>query len=167
MAFEIILKNETESNKRSPISGSGSAARSTPGGSSGEWMTGRQATAKGLVAVNHYIKPFVEQMVTQHVTTVALRTGAQEAEERLSFKMQVGQKVYGLASSIITGALVGGVAGAVVGGAMSLVTTVIGYTNQQEKLNLQRSVENVGLRYMNARAGGSVASFSGSRLKNQ
>ena len=69
--------------------------------------------------------------------------------------------------SVITGALIGGGVGAVVGGVMSLATMAVDYSNKMENLNLQRSTENIGLRYMNMRAGGSVASFSGSRMKSQ
>lgn len=171
MAYEIVIRNETNSGKKSPIAGSGTAPSDTTntGGSGADSSISpvRTAAAKGLVAVNTYIKPFVDQMVTQHVTTIALRTGAQEQEDRMSFALGVAQKVYSFGTSVATGALVGGLPGALIGGVMSLATMAIDYSNKQERINLQRSVENVGLRYMNSRAGGSVASFSGSRLKNQ
>lgn len=171
MTYELLIENKTQRKKRSPIAGSSSEGKDNSGGGSG---TGGESgkgvnkdLAKGLIALNHYIKPFTDQIINQKATTVALRTGAQEAEERLSFKIQVGQKVYGLASSMITGALIGGGVGAAVDGVMSVLTTVVSYSNQSIKLNLQRGVEDIGLRYVNSRAGGSVASFSGSRLKNQ
>ncbi|MDE7406481.1 MAG: hypothetical protein K2M89_06385 [Clostridiales bacterium] len=176
MDYEIVIRNDTADARKSPIAGSGTAASDTTsnGGGGGDGLSLRQGAAKGLVAVNHYIKPFVDQMATQYVTTVQLRTGSQELEERMSFKMNVTQKVVSFGSSMLTGALmgsaggpVGAVVGAVAGAVMRLATMAVDYSNKQEKLNLQRSVENVGLRYMNARAGGSVASFSGSRLKNQ
>ncbi|MDE6618523.1 MAG: hypothetical protein K2K13_05825 [Clostridiales bacterium] len=166
MTHEIIIRNETSNAKKSPIAGSGTAATDTTSNIGGG-MTLQQGAAKGLVAVNSYIKPFVDQMITQRVTTVSLRTGAQELEERMSFSLNVAQKVVGFGSSVAMGALVGGVPGAIVGGVMSLMTMGIEYSNKQEKINLQHGVENIGLRYVNTRAGGSVASFSGRRQKHQ
>ncbi len=162
MAYDIFIHDDTRNTKKSPIAGSGTATSDI---TKGENL--RLGAAKGLVAVNSYIKPFVDQMATQYVTTISLRTGAQEQEERMSFTLQAGQKVYGFFTSIATGAIVGGLPGAIIGGVLNLITMGIDYSNKQEKINLQRSVENVGLRYLNNRAGGSVASFSGSRLKNQ
>ena len=170
MAYEVFIKYTGERAKKSPIAGNGTSPSTVGGnnnGDSSDSMSPQRGVAKSLVAVNKYIKPFVDQMVTQHVTTVSLRTGAQELEERMSFKMQVAQKIYGFGTSVITGALIGGGVGAVVGGVMSLATMAVDYSNKRENLNLQRSAENIGLRYMNTRAGGSVASFSGSRMKSQ
>lgn len=173
MDYEIVIRNQTGDAQKSPIAGSGTAATDTTNPGSGD-MTLREGAAAGLVAVNHYIKPFVDQMATQYVTTVQLRTGSQELEERMSFNLNVTQKVVSFGSSVAMGALMGSaggplgaIAGAFAGAVMSLATFAVDYSNKQENINLQRSVENVGLRYMNIRAGGSVASFSGSRLKRQ
>lgn len=176
MKYEIILRNETNSGQKSPIAGNGTTPSETNNNSGGNnsISTTRRGAASALVAVNTYIKPFVDQMATQYVSTVALKTGAQEQEERMSYTMNVAQKVYSFGSSLATGALmgsaggpIGAIAGAIIGGVMSLATMAVDYSNKQEKLDLQHSVESIGLRYLNNRAGGSVASFSGSRLKNQ
>ncbi|MCH5165649.1 MAG: hypothetical protein J1G01_04540 [Clostridiales bacterium] len=161
--YEIFIKNEAASEKSSPIAGGGSESKSASQSSGGVNI----GIAKGLVAYNHYIKPFVSQMVNHHVSTVALRTGAEEHEERLSFAVSAVQKVGGLVSSVAMGAIIGNLPGAIIGGVLSIATTAMEYSNKQRQLDMQRTVENIGLRYMNARAGGSVASFSGSRMKAQ
>lgn len=165
MRHEIIIENKTNSRKKSPVAGSGSASKDTS--QSNEISKGTRAVAKTIVSFDNYVKPFVDQVVTQHITTVSLRTGAEELEERLSFAQSIGQRIYGLGKSVVVGALIGNIPGAIIGAVMNIATTAIEYSNKQRQIELQRNVEHVGLRYLNARAGGSVASFSGSRLKNQ
>lgn len=163
--YEIVIRNETEGSDRSPISGSNASKKDTTssGGGIAPW---RKNIAKGIAVTNTYIKPFADQLITQKVSTVELRTGAQELEDKLSFGYQMGQKAFGFVESVAVGALVGNLPGAILGGIMSLATMAVDYSNKQQKIDLQRSVENIGLQYMNIRAGGSVASFSGSRTSN-
>lgn len=167
MAYEIVIHNATTSgnSNKNPVAGSNASGENTS--ASKQPSESRLAAAKVLGITNSSIKPFVDQMVSQKVTTVTLRTGAQELEERMSVKVQIGQTVWGIASSAATGALVGGLPGAIVGGLLGVATTAIDLSNKQKEIDLQKSVENVGLRYMDVRAGGSVASFSGSRMKSQ
>lgn len=170
MAYEILIRNETADGgkAKSPIAGNGAqAADTTAQGNKPAISEGRIAAAKGIYFVNGYIKPFVDKMITQKISTVALRTGAQELEDRMSFAYQVGQKAFGFVQSVIIGGLVGNLPGAIIGGVMNLAMTAVEYSNKQERLNLERDNENISLRFMNLRAGGSVASFSGSRMKSQ
>lgn len=171
MAYEIIIRHDTANggNAKSPIAGNGAQATDTTAqqGGTPAISAGRVAAAKSIFFANSYIMPFVDKMVTQKISTVALRTGAQELEDRMSFAYQVGKQAFGFVESVAVGALVGNLPGAIIGGAMSLALTAVEYSNRQQKIDLQHSVEDVGLRYINARAGGSVASFSASRFKNQ
>lgn len=163
--YEIVIKNETSDKKKSPIAGDNATAKNTAANQS--TTNGAAIGIKALVSFNHFIKPFVNKVATQYISTISLRTGAQELEDKMSFALQTTQKVGGFVGSIAVGAAVGNLPGALIGGMVSLATTALDYYNKQSKLDMDRSVENVNLRYMNMRAGGSVASFSGSRMKNQ
>lgn len=165
--YEININNNTQGSKQSPIAGNDTPATDTTVKGNGKMSAARLITSKAIGATNTYIKPFVDQMWSQHVTTISLRTGAQEQEERLSFKTDMVKRGVDFGLSISVGAALGGGFGALIGGFMGFVTTAVDYGNQKEKLDLERRVENVGLRYLNNRAGGTVASFNRSRQKNQ
>lgn len=164
--YEIVIKNETSDNKKSPVAGDNATAKNT-GTQQSTSASGVAIGVKALVSFNHFIKPFVNKVATQYISTISLRTGAQELEDKMSFAVQTAQKVGGFVGSIAVGVAVGNLPGALIGGLMSVTTTALDIYNKQSKLDMERSVENVSLRYMNMRAGGSVASFSGSRMKNQ
>lgn len=161
--YNIYIRKET-ADTRSPIAGDGTA----PSGTSGSGGSGRGSTlVKPLIAYNHYIKPFANQIVNQRVSTVELRTGAQEYEQRLSYQIQVAEKVGGFVSSVLIGGALGNLPGAIIGGAMSVATTALDIMGKYNRLELERNVEDVGLHYVNMRAGGSLASYIQSRKHNQ
>ena len=171
MAYEIIIRNDTANggNAKSPIAGSGAQATDTTAqqGGTPAISAGRVAAAKGIFFANSYIMPFVDKMVSQKISTVALRTGAQELEDRLSGAYQVGKQAFGFVESVAVGALVGNLPGAIIGGAMSLALTAVEYSNRQQKIDLQHSVEDIGLNVASTRMGNLASSFNGSRSKNQ
>ena len=119
------------------------------------------------MAVGGIAASFVNQVVSYRIQTVSLRTGAEEQQERLAFAYSIAKQVGGTLLSTAVGAAMGGGIGAVVGLVVGIAHTAISYSQKAEELRIQKTVEDVGLRYLNARAGGSVASFSGSRLRNQ
>ena len=161
--YELVLRNETNDDE-SPIA-SGGAAKSADKGGTSE-ITGRQAFKK-VMAAGGIAASFVNQVVTHQIQTVSLRTGAEEQQERLAFAYSIAKQVGGTLLSTAVGAAMGGGIGAVVGLVVGIAHTAISYSQKAEELRIQKTVEDVGLRYLNARAGGSVASFSGSRLRNQ
>lgn len=161
--YEIVIRNDTDDND-SPIASGGAAKSANKGGASD--ITGRQA-AKKVMAVGGIAASFVNQVVTHQIQTVSLRTGAEEQQERLAFAYSIAKQVGGTLLSTAVGAAMGGGIGAVVGLVVGIAHTAISYSQKAEELRIQKTVEDVGLRYLNARAGGSVASFSGSRLRNQ
>lgn len=165
--YEIIIRNDTEQSKKSPIAGNDTAPTSTDQEEGFTAKDFRKGVGKGLAIANTYVKPFVDRMVSHKISTVTLRTGAQELEEQMSNEYQIGQKIYGVATSVAMGALIGGLPGALVGGVVSFIASVVDYENRKEKFNLERSRESIGLQFLNARAGGSIASFGGSRSKNR
>ncbi len=173
--FEIVIENKTGSENKSPIAGSdGQTKNTTNSGNAGSGFSVGNAVrggAAGLIAITSHIKPFADYIVSRKVSTVALRTGSQELEEQLSHKVQIGQRVSGIAMSALAGAAAGGPVGAffgfIVGGISSLVSMGMERAAAQEKLDIERTIESIGLQHANNRAGGSVAAFSGSRMRNQ
>lgn len=161
--FELVLRNETNDDE-SPIASGGAAKSANKGGVSD--ITGRQAVKK-VMAAGGIAASFVNQVVTHQIQTVSLRTGAEEQQERLAFAYSIAKQVGGTLLSTAVGAAMGGGIGAVVGLVVGIAHTAISYSQKAEEMRIQKTVEDVGLRYLNARAGGSVASFSGSRLRNQ
>ena len=113
---------------------------------------GARAFAKGMV-VYHTVKSFGEQIWNHNVSMVALRTGSNELQDRAAFTHMVHQKALGVLEAVGTGALLGGLPGALVGLALGTAHTVMGYQQAQQRIDTERSVENVGLMMMNIRAG--------------
>ena len=162
--YEIVIRNETDKGDETPIASGGGAPQSASEGAAE--ITGRQAFKK-VMAVGGIAASFVNQVVSYRIQTVSLRTGAEEQQERLVFAYSIAKQVGGTLLSTAVGAAMGGGIGAVVGLVVGIAHTAISYSQKAEELRIQKTVEDVGLRYLNARAGGSVASFSGSRLRNQ
>ena len=161
--YEIIIKNETDTAQSSPIAGN--TAENTASGE--ETGINIPSGVKGILAVKSIVAPFVDQVVSHEISTVSLKTGASEQQDRLSFVYSVGKQVGSAALKIATGAVIGGLPGALFGLAMSVAHTAISYGQKGADIQMQHDLENVGLRYLNTRAGGIVASFSGSRQNRQ
>lgn len=168
--YSITIKNETRQAK-SPIAGNnGSPIASKPsGGNTDTTDTGIDGVAalKKVVAVKGILVPVVDTVISNKISTVELRTSAAEQQERLSFAYSIGKQVGGIALSTAIGAATGNLPGALLGFTAGLINTAMSYRNRANELGLYRTVENVGLGYLNSRAGGTVATFSGSRLGRQ
>ena len=115
---------------------------------------GAKAYAKGLVAY-HTVKSFATQIVNHEVSMVQLRTGSNELQERANFTNQTIQKGIGVLEAGITGAMVGGLPGFLIGTTLSLVHTITGYVQAQDRINTARTLENVGIDMNYIRAGAS------------
>lgn len=165
--YEVVIKNEARRSdgSRSPIAGSSSEQKQPSG--AGQTDSAKWAATKSVAIAKTYITPFVKQVVSHGVSTISLRTGAEELEQRMSFTRQVGESAANAAMSGVMGFIVGNLPGAVLGVAMSAITSAVSYGFKAREIDLERQVENVGLSFLNSRAGGSVASFSGSRMKKQ
>lgn len=159
--YEFIIKNDNPCENESPLAGEPQSLDLTT--QEGQ----REATIKSLVAVNKFVKPFVTQAISHRVGTVQLRTGSQELQDKVNFAYQTITHVASFAESVATGWLVtGNPIGAVIGGAVSILTTVYGYAQNLQTINLQKNLENMSLDMARERAGG-LASYSNSRGNKQ
>lgn len=162
--YELVIRNETDDSE-SPIA-SGGAAKSANKNGPAPGMTSRQAF-KEVMAVGGVAASFVNQVVTHQIQTVSLRTGAEEQQERLSFAYSIAKQVGSTVLSTAVGAALGGGIGAIIGLVVGIEHAALSYMQKVNELRTQKTLEDIGLRYLNARAGGSIASFSGSRFRSQ
>lgn len=126
-----------------------------------------KTVAKGYGMVKRFVAPFISQLVTAHTSTISLRTGAEELQQRAQFAQSVMSQGFNIAESILIGGLTGGLPGAVFGAVMSVTQTALSYEFKQRELDMQKDAEDISLRLMSTRAGGSLAAFSGSRERSQ
>lgn len=164
-SYEIVIKNETaQEQENNPIAANGAGSKNTDGNTSAAAPT---LKAAAIMAVAGTALRFADKIVSHRIQTVELRTGAREQQERLSFAYSVAKQAGGIIMSTAAGFAVGNVPGALIGLLTSSASVALSYAQKADTLRLQRDLEDVGLKFMNIRAGGSVASYSGSRMKNQ
>lgn len=113
---------------------------------------------KGMAAVGFAVS-VADSCISYEVNTVELRTGSRGLQERISWQYEIGKKSFSALSSLAMGALIGGPAGlaaAGVGVAMSAAMTAIGYAQNQQTINIKKSLESetIALNYIRAGAGG-------------
>lgn len=172
--YTITIQNTTDQTQQ-PIAGNnGKASDSTPTAptnsvapSATSKSGGNSSSLKRLIAVKGIVAPVVDTLVSHRISTVAVRTGAAEQQDRLSFAYSMGKQIASVALSTALGAATGNLPGALIGFALGVGNAAISYGNKVNEIQLQNDVENVGLGFMDIRAGGSVATFSGSRLRRQ
>lgn len=149
--YSFTFENRTgDSGSPSPVANS-----STPSNEQRKGLLtkeGAQAFAKGMV-VYRTVKSFATQIINHNVSMVALRTGSNELQERANFTNTIAQKGVGILEAVGAGALVGGLPGALIGLTLGAAHTIMGFQQAQQRLDTQRTVENVGLMMQNIRAG--------------
>ncbi len=160
--YSLTIRVESDGETQSPIAGHSNAMQQT----STETLTPKKAV-KALVSFKAFVKPFVKPFVDQHIQTISLRTGATEAQQRIQFAYNVAEQAVGIGENILIGLAVGNLPGALIGAGVGIISTVINYANQAEKLRLEQNLENISLRGMNVRAGGYAPSYAGSRSRAQ
>lgn len=165
--YVITIKNATQKKSKSPIAGSNNSSGKDTSSKQDSKITREQAA--GYFAYKRFISPFVKQALSYEISTVSLKTGRAEYQQRLQFAYDVAGKVAGLGENIALGFLLSGgnPLGAVVGAAVSLVHTAVTYAQNSNTINLNKNLENVSIGLMDIRAGGSVASYSSSRRERQ
>lgn len=164
--YTIWLRNGAKRKRKSIAGTTGDNQKDTTPGSDSESRAEKTTKqAAGYVAYKRYISPFIKQAISYEISTVSLRTGKTEYQQRLQFAYDMGSKVVGLAENMITGFLISGgnPIGAVIGAGVSVIQTAVQYAQAQNTLNLENSKESISIGLQNVRAGGSVAATNGSR----
>lgn len=139
----------------SPLAKSSSSSSSK--NESGALTSARQAVkdARRVIAAVG-IKQIADSYVNYRISTISLRTGATEHQQRVQFVYgEVSQAVSSL-GAIGMGALMGGPVGAGVaalGVGVSYVMKFIGWAQNANTLRLQKNVEDISIQMQTIRAG--------------
>lgn len=161
--YTLTIRIDADGSSQNPIAGQNNQTKDAPSESNKNAKT----IIKGLVSFNAFVKPLVQPMIDGYMQTVSLRTGSQEAQDRLQFAYNVGEQAVGIISTIAMGAIVGNLPGALLAAGTSIFGAAMNYANKAEKMRLEHNLESITLRGMNVRAGGYAPSYAGSRSRPQ
>lgn len=154
--YTITIYDKTGSNV-SPIAGEKGQSRNSKGDDKGkgeaafDWMVIRQAAG------------YVKRAISYEISTVNLRTGENERQQRMQLTYDILSRVGSAATTIAMGAKVGGVYGAAAAAAYEVINTSISVGQQVGRFQLQRDLENKSLGLARIRSGDSLAYINGNR----
>ena len=167
MAYELIIRNETEEeNVAKEVGGAGgintpqNGAGNGGGGETSDEGANAEKLLKKVIGYQR-IKSVATNAIGYQVSTVQLRTGSTEAQQRASFAYSVGMQAFNIGESIAVGAMTGGWIGAAIGAVLSVADTAMSYAYKQNTINIQKQLENTTQDITAQRA-----TFSGSRYQN-
>lgn len=152
--YEIVIKNETVEDNESPV------AEPSPGGKKEKKSKenkpsksgGQLAVTTGLVAWQQ-VKPWITQVASHEINMVELRTGRREYAQKTQLTYKIVGDVVGLGESILAGFAVGNIPGAIVGALLNVGHTAINIAQKQDRINTEKSLENISLEQNYIRAG--------------
>ncbi len=143
------------------IQGEGSAMAETGVASTGGQTGADSSTNKIVGAAKKMVsfaavKSTADQIANYAHSTISLRTGAIEYEERINARYSAISQSVGAGAALIAGGLAAGPAGIAVA-AMGIVANgiqkLIGIAQRENTLRLQQGVEDVSINMQNVRAG--------------
>lgn len=138
-----------------------SGANGTAGGSTEQTAASVLQTAKKVVAVTG-LAATADKLISYNISTVNLRTGASEYEQRLS-TVYSGIKQVGMAGlAIATGVATGNLPLALLGLAVAGTQQLINISQKAQTIRTEQSIENISIGMATVRAG-----VSGRRGANQ
>ena len=146
--YEIIIKNET-AQAESPI-----ANDQNDNTSDSEKDTEKKAKKVISGAMLYRTgKALVRSQIGHEISTISLRTGQTELQQRYEFANQIAESVFDVGESIAIGASIGRGWGAVIGAVIGIGSKLVGLTHKQDTYNLNTQLEQETLRRNNTRAG--------------
>lgn len=161
--YELIIKNEAQKKKTEKDVGGAGGIQNQDQKAGGETDEQSVDAEKLLGKVFGYqrMKSVATNAIGYSVSTVKLRTGSTEAQQRASFAYSVGMQAFNIGESVAVGAMAGGLIGAAIGAVLSVADTAISYAYKQNTLNIQNQLENTTQDITSQRA-----TVSGSRYQN-
>lgn len=146
--YEIIIKNET-AQAESPI-----ANDQNDNTSDSEKDTEKKAKKVITGAMLYRTgKALVRSQIGHEISTISLRTGQTELQQRYEFANQIAESVFDVGESIAIGASVGKGWGAVIGAVIGIGSKLVGLAYKQDTYNLNTQLEQETLWRNNIRAG--------------
>lgn len=165
--IRIVLPSEAEGKTPVAQSNTESGASSSGGTGSGDGaITVKDAVraAKTVVAYTG-IKQIANSVISYEVSTVNLRTGAAEYQQKVQFAYNEGAQALSSVGSILMGGVMGGPVGAGIAAAgvgLSYLMKFIGWGQNAQRLETEQNLESISLNFASIRAG-----VSGRRSNNQ
>ena len=146
--YEIIIKNET-AQAESPI-----ANDQNENTSDSEKDTEKKAKKVITGAMLYRTgKALVRSQIGHEISTISLRTGQTELQQRYEFANRIAESVFDVGESIAVGASVGKGWGAVIGAVIGIGSKLVGLVHKQDTYNLNQQLEQETLWRNNIRAG--------------
>jgi len=151
--YTIWIRNGAKKREKAIAGSTGDTQKQNTAGSDDDGKLTRKDVA-GYIAYKHYVSPFVKQAISYRISTVSLRTGRTEHQQRLQFAYDMGSKVVSLVENVAMGLLLSGgnPLGALVGLGVGLLQTGVQYAQAYDRLNLERSIEEASLGIQRRRA---------------
>ena len=148
-AYKIVITSQGggSSAPKNPIAGDNNQSKPT----SNEEEKNKDIGV--YVAYKKYVSPFLKKGLQYQISTVALRTGNSERQQRLQSAFSITSQLVGIGESIYVGAKVGGAKGAVIAAAISTATAGINLVQQSNTLILKEALENQTINMLNVRSG--------------
>lgn len=100
-----------------------------------------------------------DKLVSYEISTVSLRTGATEYEQKLQFGYSMAKQTL---LPLAVGAATGGLPGAIIGGLWSFTMQGISWAQNAQTIDYNKTLENISIGFANTRAG-----VTGSRSNKQ
>ena len=152
-AYEIIIKADNLKKNKSPISGDGKESDTAEKESVG--VGDILKTIKSSIAYK-VVKSTATQVVNHEISLVQLRTGSNEMQGRANFVNKHVQSGLGLLGGVALGLATGNLwltGMAVLNAGISTINGLIGISQNQQRLNLENSLESISLNAQFIRAG--------------
>lgn len=153
VTYLITIRDETGKGSSEENNGGvapaydGANASGAPKGTSGTDYA-KKAKALGIVAV----KKIAHRVATSYINQVGVRTGNTQFQEKLSYSYSCLERVLGIGTAIIGGAIAGNPL-AVLAGVGVAASWGVNIAVAQQQINLQRAVDDIGIAQANIRAG--------------
>ena len=151
---KIVLPSETAEN--SPVASSAPSA--APVSSGGDARATAQQVVRGAktILAATGIRAIADNLISYHISTVSLRTGATEYQQKLQFWYSAGMSAASSAAAIGTGFLMGGPVGAGIaaaGVALSYAMKGLNYWENANTIDINDRREEIGIQMQIVRAG--------------
>lgn len=146
--YEIIIKNET-GQAESPMA-------NTQSENTSDNEKDSEKKAKKVISgamLYRTGKALVRSQIGHEISTISLRTGQTELQQRYEFANQIAESVFDVGESIAIGASVGQGWGAVIGAVIGIGSKLVSLAHKEDTYNLNRQLEQETLRRNNLRAG--------------
>ena len=156
MADIIKIVLPSESAEKSPVAASSAetGASSPSGGSTDASLSAKDVVsgAKKVVAMTG-IKQIADSVISYNISTVSMRTGASEYQQKLQFAYSEGMQLASSVGAIAMGAVMGGPAGAAVAVGLSYVMKAIGWAQNANTIQIAENREDISIQMQTVRAG--------------